>query len=167
MEYISKKHKSIDQDGKYSIHQIFNKVNRSFITPIDQQDIIKLATLYDDVLDFIYAVMNRIVLYEVRESTPTMLKLAQLVSRSVDEIHAAFISMRRLDEDEIDKRCREIDRLENEAYVLLNDAVAELFKGKDVIQIMKLKEIYEYLETATDKCEDVSLVLRDVVMTRS
>jgi len=90
-----------------------------------------------------------------------------LVSRSVDEIHAAFISMRRVDEDEIDKRCREIDSLENEADVLLNDAVAELFKGKDVIQIMKLKEIYEYLETATDKCEDVSLVLRDVVMTRS
>src|SRR3989442_473552 len=71
------------------------------------------------------------------------------------------------DEDEIGKRCREIDSLENEADVLLNDALAELFKGKDVIQIMKLKEIYEYLETATDKCEDVSLVLRDVVMTRS
>jgi len=96
-----------------------------------------------------------------------MLKLAQLVSRSVDEIHAAFISMRRVDEDEIDKRCREIDSLENEADVLLNDAVAELFKEKDVIQIMKLKEIYEHLETVTDKCEDVSLVLRDVVMTRS
>ena len=167
MDERRKELKDIEHIGDDIVHQIYDKVNRSFITPIDQQDIIKLATLYDDVLDFIYAVMNRIVLYEVKESTPTMLKLAQLVSRSVDEIHAAFISMRRVDEDEIDKRCREIDSLENEADVLLNDAVAELFKGKDVIQIMKLKEIYEYLETATDKCEDVSLVLRDVVMTRS
>src|SRR5437870_11982738 len=89
--------KDIEHVGDDIVHQIYDKVNGSFITPIDQQDIIKLATLYDDVLDFIYAVMNRIVLYEVRESTPTMLMLAQLVSRSVDVMHAGLISVRSRD----------------------------------------------------------------------
>ncbi len=159
--------KDIEHAGDEIVHQIYEKINKSFITPIAQEDITQLASLYDDVLDFIYAVMNRVVLYEVKQPTPTMWKFAQLVSQSVDEIHAAFFSMRKLDGKEIDKRCMEVDRLENEADVLLNDSVADLFKEKDVIEIMKLKEIYENLETVTDKCEDVSFILRDVVLKHS
>jgi len=164
MDERRKEMKDIEHSGDEIVHQIYDKVNTSFITPIDQEDITRLASLYDDVLDFIYAVMNRIVLYEVKRPTPTMLKFAEVVTQSVDEIHAAFVSMRRLDADEIDQRCREIDRLENEADVLLNDSVAALFKQEDVIEIMKLKEIYENLETVTDKCEDVSFVLRDILL---
>jgi uncharacterized protein Yka (UPF0111/DUF47 family) len=72
--------------------------------------------------------------------------------------------MRKLQRQEIDSKCIEVDRLENEADTLLNESVASLFKEKDVIRILKLKEIYEYMETVTDKCEDVSFVLRDVIM---
>ncbi len=159
-----KEMKEIEHEGDEIVHQIYEKVNRSFITPIDQGDITRLASLYDDVLDFTYAVINRLVLYEVEAPTDVMKRFAHLVRLSVDEIHHAFHSMRKIDKKEIDQRCIEIDRLENEADVLLNDSVAELFKEKDVVRIMKLKEIYENMETITDKCEDVSQVLRDVLI---
>ena len=72
--------------------------------------------------------------------------------------------MRKHDKAEMDKRCIEVDRLENEADSLLNESVAALFKTGDTITIFKLKEIYEFMETVTDRCEDVSLVLRDVML---
>ena len=106
---------------------------------------------------------NRIVLYEVKEATEPMRQLAKIVALAVEEIHAAFGAMRHRDGKEIDRRCIAVDTLENEADALLNDSVAQLFKGSDVIQIMKLKEIYEELETVTDRCEDVSQELRDIV----
>src|SRR5712691_791810 len=164
MDERRKEMKEIEQAGDEIVDQVYERLNRSFITPIGQEDLTRLASLCDDVLDFIDAVMNRVVLYEVKEATPNMIRFTRLVSQSVEEIHTAFFWMRRLDGREIDKRCNEIDRLENEADVLLNDSVAGLFKQKDAIQIMKLKEIYEQLETITDKCEDVAYVLRDVVI---
>ncbi len=155
--------KTVEHNGDQIVHSIYEKVNSTFVTPIDQDDITKLASLYDDVLDLMDSVANKIVLYEVKESTPPMKQLADLVRRSVNEIHAAFSSMKREDRKEIEKRCIEVDTLENEADVVLNDSVALLFKSADAITIMKLKEIYEDLETTTDKCEDVSQELRDIV----
>jgi len=155
--------RDIEHTGDEIVHVIYERVNATFVTPIDQDDITKLASLYDDVLDGCYAVARRIVLYEVKESTESMRKLAWTVRQSVDEIHAAFSAMRREDRKEIDGRCIEVDSLENEADVILNDGVAELFKSTDVILIMKLKEIYEQLEATTDRCEDVSQELRDIV----
>ena len=155
--------KAIEHNGDQIVHVIYEKVNSTFVTPIDQDDITKLASLYDDVLDIIYAVANRIVLYELKQSTPAMKELVHLVRKSVDEIHAAFSSMRSRDRKEIDKRCIQVDTLENEADVVLNNNVAQLFKSNDMIQIMKLKEIYEQLETITDMCEDVSQELRDIL----
>lgn len=164
MDERRKEFKDIEHVGDDIVHSIYERVNRSFITPIDQEDLTKLASLYDDVLDYMYAVMNRIVLFEITGPTESMIKFAGIVRASVEEIHQAFISMRRLDKAEIDKRCIEVDKLENEADVLLNESVATLFKSNDVIMILKLKEIYEYLETATDRCEDLSFVLRDVLI---
>ena len=164
METRRKEFKDIEHLGDEIVHDIYERVNRSFITPIDQEDITKLASLYDDVLDYMYAVMNRLVLYEIPGPTEPMIRFAGIVRASVEEIHQAFLSMRKLDKAEIDRRCIEVDRLENEADILLNDAVAVLFKSNDVISILKLKEIYEHLETVTDRCEDVSFVLRDVLI---
>jgi predicted phosphate transport protein (TIGR00153 family) len=155
--------RQIEHHGDEIVHQIYEKVNSAFITPIDQDDITKLASLYDDVLDYMEAAANRIVLYELGEATEPMRELTRIVGRSVGEIHSAFVAMRHNDGEEIDKRCIAVDTLENEADVALNNGVAQLFKGSDVIQIMKLKEIYEELEVVTDKCEDVSQELRDIV----
>lgn len=159
-----KRMKDIEHRGDEIVHEIYERINRSFITPIDREDITKLASLYDDVLDFMYAVVNRLVLYQIKSPTVPMVKFAEIVRSSVENIHQAFLFMRKLDKKEIDVKCIEVDRLENEADSLLNESVAELFKEKDIVTILKLKEIYEYLETVTDKCEDVSFVLRDVTI---
>jgi len=167
MDERRKEFKQIEHEGDEIVHQIYEKVNRSFITPIDQEDLTKLASLYDDVLDNMYAVMNRLILFEVKVPTESMVRFVEIVRESVEQIHQAFSSLRKLEKDKIEKSCIEVDRLENEADVVLNESVAVLFKSNDVINILKLKEIYEYLETVTDKCEDLSFVIRDVMIKHS
>jgi predicted phosphate transport protein (TIGR00153 family) len=167
MDERRREFKEIEHQGDEVVHDIYERVNRSFITPIDQEDITKLASLYDDVLDYMYAVMNRLVLFEVTEPTQPMIELVGIVRASVEQIHNAFLSLRKLNKVEIDKNCIEVDRLENEADVLLNETVADLFKSLDVIRILKLKEIYEHMETVTDKCEDLSFVIRDIMIKHS
>lgn len=167
MEERRKEFKGIEHNGDEIVHDIYERVHRSFITPIDQEDLTRLASRYDDVLDFMYLVMNRLVLFEIKGPTQAMVELAGIVRQSVEQLHSAFTSLHRLDPAIIDTACIEVDRLENEADVLLNEAVATLFKSQDVISILKLKEIYEHLETITDRCEDVSLILRDVMIKQS
>ena len=159
--------KEIEHEGDEIVHEIYERVNKSFITPIDQEDLTKLASSYDDVLDFMYAVMNRIVLFEIAGSTDSMRRFGDIVKASVEQIHKAMTSMRKADKAEIERACREVDSLENEADVLLNESVAALFRSKDVIGILKLKEIYEILEKVTDKCEDLSFVIRDIMIKHS
>lgn len=155
--------KDTEHDGDVIVHTIYERVNETFVTPIDQDDITMLASLYDDVLDYMDAVANVITLYDLSEPTEAMRTLVKIVRQSVDAIHIAFEAMRHKDGKEIDKQCIEVNSYENAADVLMNDAVAQLFREKDVIKIMKLKEVYEQLEMVTDKCEDVSLELRDIV----
>lgn len=167
MEERRKEFKDIEHNADEVVHQIYEKVNRSFITPIDQEDLTRLASGYDDVLDFMYSVMNRLVLFEITGPTPPMVEFTGIVRASVEQLHAALASMRKLNKTVIDTACIEVDRLENEADVLLNESVAALFKTEDVINVMKLKEIYEYLETVTDRCEHVSFVIRDIMIKHS
>jgi len=167
MEERRKEFKDIEHNGDEIVHDIYERVNRSFITPIDQEDLTRLASGYDDVLDFMYLVMNRLVLFEIKGPTQAMVEFAGIVRASVEQLDSAFTSLRKLDPTIIDRACIEVDRLENEADVLLNESVATLFKSQDVISILKLKEIYEHLETITDRCEAVSFVIRDIQIKHS
>ncbi len=159
-----KRIREIEHHGDEIVHQIYDRLVKSFITPIDREDISKLASLYDDVLDYIYAVANRLYLYEIREPTAPMRQFVELVVKSVEEIGFAFASIQKIKAPEVETRCNEVDRLENEADVVLNESVASLFKTSDPLTIIKLKEIYELLETVTDKCEDVVQVIRTIVL---
>jgi hypothetical protein len=167
MEERKKEFKDLEHRCDGVVHDIYDKVNRSFITPIDQEDITRLASGYDDVLDFMYLIMNRLVLFEIHGPTPTMVEFSTIVRASVEQLNAALTSLRGLNRRVIDGACIEVDRLENEADVLLNESVASLFKSQDVIGILKLKEIYEHLETITDKCETVTFVVRDILIKHS
>lgn len=159
-----KRIREIEHNGDEIVHQIYDRLVKSFITPIDREDIGKLASLYDDVLDYIYAVANRLYLYEIREATAPMRQFVELVVKSVEEIGFAFASIQKIKAPEVENRCNEVDRLENEADVVLNESVAALFKTSDPLTIIKLKEVYELLETVTDKCEDVVQVIRTIVL---
>ena len=150
--------------GDEIVHNIYDRLRTTFITPIDRDQIGKLASLYDDVLDLIDAVAERLRTYEITTPTEAMKKFAQLVLRSVEEVNVAFGLMHEIKAPDIDARCIEVDRLENEADRLLQQSVAELFKTEDAITIIKMKEVYEYLESTTDKCEDVVQELRNIVV---
>jgi predicted phosphate transport protein (TIGR00153 family) len=154
----------IEHEADGIVHDVYDKLNRTFITPIDREDISSLASRYDDVLDGIYAVVNRLYLYEIEKPTPEMVQFSQLVLSSVREIDFAFSNMKKIATSEIDQRTIEIDRLENVADDLLNESVAALFHGKDPVWIIKFKEIYERFEEITDKCEDVGNVIRDIAV---
>jgi len=154
----------IEHRGDEIVHSIYNRLMTAFITPIDRDQIGKLASLYDDVLDFIDGVAERLKLYEIKTSTEGMQKLAHAVLKSVEEIHVAFGLIHEIKAPDIETRCIEVDRLENEADSLLHESVAALFKTDDAITIIKLKEVYEFLESITDKCEDVVQEIRDIVV---
>ena len=156
--------KDIEHDGDNIVHSIWDQLVKTFITPIDREDISKLASLYDDVLDYIEAVANRLYLYEIRSPTEPMKRFTDIVVKSVQEIDFAFASIQKIKAPEVESRIIEVDRLENEADVVLNESVAALFKTNDAIAIIKLKEIYELMETITDKCEDVVQVIRDIIL---
>ncbi|TMI48628.1 DUF47 domain-containing protein [Candidatus Bathyarchaeota archaeon] len=156
--------KDIEHNGDNIVHSIWDQLVKTFITPIDREDISKLASLYDDVLDYIEAVANRLYLYEVRSPTEPMRRFTDIVVKSVQEIDFAFASIQKIKAGEVESRIIEVDRLENEADVVLNESVAALFKTNDAIAIIKLKEIYELMETITDKCEDVVQVIRDIIL---
>jgi len=156
--------KEVEHNGDEIVHQIYQQLSKTFITPIDREEIGKLASLYDDVLDYIDAVAERMHLYEIASPTDAMQKLAELVVKSVMEIDFTIGIIHQIKEPQIEVRCNEVDRLENEADELLNESVAALFKTHDALTIIKLKEVYEFLETITDKCEDVVQLIRSIVL---
>jgi len=160
--------KDIEHQGDDFVHEIFEELNKTFITPIDHEDISKLASSFDDVLDYIDGTATRLVLYDIQKPEENMVKLAEVLMKQATELKQALTGLRNLkNPKEIERRCIEVNRLENIADDIYKTSVAELFKRKDAIEIMKLKEVYERLEFATDKCEDAANVISDIVVKNS
>ncbi len=160
--------KDIEHQGDDFVHEIFEELNKTFITPIDHEDISALASAFDDVLDYIDGTAARLVLYEIKKPEENMIKLAEVLVKQTTELNTALSGLRNIkNPKEIEKRCIEVNRLENIADDIYKTSVAQLFKRKDAIEIMKLKEVYERLEFATDKCEDAANVISDIVVKNS
>ena len=160
--------KDIEHKGDEMVHTIAEALTRTFVTPIDQEDISKLTSRLDDILDYIEAASHRLWSYEIKSIPPDMVKLTEVILTSSREVNHAVKDLRNFKKkNEILNHCIEINRLENTGDDITHVAVAELFKKHDAVSIMKLKEIYEYLEEATDKCEDAADVIKDVFMKNS
>lgn len=160
--------KDIERNGDNVVHEIFEELNKTFITPIDHGDISSLASAFDDVLDRIDGVATRLVLYEIEKPEDGMIRLVEILAEQTEELNSAIKGLRNIkNPKEIEQRCIEVNRLENVADDVYKNAVAKLFKTKDAIEIMKLKEIYECLEHATDMCEDAANVISDIVVKNS
>ncbi|HEV3315603.1 MAG TPA: DUF47 family protein [Candidatus Angelobacter sp.] len=156
--------KDIEHLGDEMTHNVLTKLNQTFITPLDREDIYRLASSLDDVLDFVYAAGVRLVMYKITSAPPAASQLAEIIVKQVDQLMNA---VRRLEKrhDNVLEYCVEINRLENEADSVARAAIAVLFeKEKDPISLIKLKELYEVLEMATDKAEDAANVLEGVVL---
>jgi predicted phosphate transport protein (TIGR00153 family) len=156
--------KDIEHRGDEMTHNILTKLNQTFITPFDREDIHRLASSLDDVLDFIYAAGIRLVMFRIKAAPPASSKLAEIIIRQTDQLSQAMSRLERK-HDQVLENCVEINRLENEADLVARTAIAALFdEEKDPIALIKLKELYEVLETATDKAEDAANVLEGVVL---
>ena len=159
--------KALESKGDEITHDIFTRLNQTFITPLDPEDIQALSVSLDNVLDGIEDAAHRMVAYQLEPITPTMLELCQIVKLCSISLKKAF-EMLDKKKDQVMEHCIEINRLENEADLIGRSAVADLFrKEKDAIALIKLKEVYEFFETTVDNCEDVADVLQNVVVKNS
>jgi predicted phosphate transport protein (TIGR00153 family) len=165
----AKRIKEIEHETDVITHRCVEALHRTFITPIDPDNIHRLITKMDDVMDFIEAASERISLYEVREMTPEVKQLADVLARAAKDLLEACRGLRNLkDPKTILKKCVDINRLENEADAILRGALARLFREeKDAVTIIKWKEIYEDLESAADRCEDVANIIEGLVLDHS
>jgi len=153
----------IEREGDELTHAILTKLNQTFITPFDREDIHQLASKLDDVLDFINAAGARIVMYRITTPPPAAGELARMILMQSQELQKAVSLMQK--NGNILVHCVEINRLENEADLVAQQAIATLFEcEKDPINLIKIKELLEFLERATDKAEDVADVLETVVL---
>lgn len=160
--------KQLEHDGDKITHEIYEQLNKSFITPFQPEEISHLAALLDDVLDYIDSTTRKMYNYEIHGVDGYMVELANLIQLSAVELETAVKGIRSIkDPMTIELRCIEVNRLENLADDVLAHATKELFKTKEAIDIIKYKDIYEYLEIATDKCEDVANVLSDIAIRHS
>jgi uncharacterized protein len=163
LESMAIKIKDLEHLGDELTHAVIAELNKTFITPIDREDIHDLSAALDDVLDVIDQTAVRIVLFQIRVPITDIPEMAAVFLSQVKELQAAINRLQ--DNDHVVERCVEINRLENDADRLFQSAIGSLFKEvKDPIDVIKRKEIIESMERATDKAEDVSNVLESIVV---
>ncbi len=147
-------------------HTVMDRLNKTFITPFDREDIHDMIVTLDDVVDFIEVAAGRMTLYKIDQPTPYAVNLAKQILRGTEKLRAAVHGLRVPKQYEsIMRDCIAIHQVENAADDLLHEAIAELFEvQKDPILVIKWKDIYETMETATDCCEDAANVIQNVLV---
>jgi predicted phosphate transport protein (TIGR00153 family) len=167
VEAKAKELKDLEHKGDVITHQIIARVHRSFVTPIDSEDITLLAHSLDDVMDFIEAAGRTAWLYHIVQPTERARELARIVGKMTRKLNEVMPQLRHRDKFKwILKQCVEINTLENEADDVQHAALAELFEAcrTDACEVIKWRELYGHLEDATDRGEDVANVLEGVVL---
>lgn len=162
----SKEIHDLEHVGDELVAECLTRLNKTFITPFDREDIFALTRGLDDVLDWIDSSAERIVILQIASLTPMVVELARIIHRSAEEIHGAIPLLRKLrDGEPVLRACRRIVQLENDADQVLREALRQLFQDPNAppLEVIKLKELYENLERATDKCQSVANILHTVV----
>lgn len=156
----------LEHYGDELTHTIINTLNETFITPFDREDILALANRLDDIIDGIYLISNRFMLYKITKPTEYSKKMASTIEQSTKAMQKALASLRsNKNMKETLFQCVEINRLENEGDVLRDEAISALFeKEKDPVMIIKQKELYEEAETVTDFCEHVANLVESILV---
>ena len=158
--------RTLEQKGDELVHDIYERLNKTFLTPLDPEDIHGLAAHLDDVLDGIEEAAHRLVAYRLEPIPQTVVEVCQLILNSSASLEQAFQQLKI--NGPLIQHCIEVNRQEDMADELVRNAIARLFSdGVDAISLIKLKEVYEILEETTDRCEDVADVLQNVVVKNS
>jgi predicted phosphate transport protein (TIGR00153 family) len=156
----------MEHHGDTITHQVISLLNRTFVTPFDREDIALLAHTLDDVIDFIHAAADAMFIYKITSPTQRAKELADVIVLGAAEVEKAVSGLRKRSEyKKMQESCVELNRLENVADRIYRAAIGELFDNTtDIAQIIKWREIYEHMESATDRCEDVANVLEGVAL---
>ena len=163
LEERARELKDIEHRADMVTHELFERLNRTFITPLEREDILALASGLDDVVDAVEAIASRIVLFRVAATTPEATRLAAILAECGRQIEQAVEHLKNL--QNLMAFTIEINRLENEADALSRQVVADLFSGRhEILDVMRWKEIYGRLESATDQCEDVANAIESIVI---
>lgn len=156
----------IEQEGDILTHDIMRKLNKTFITPIDREDIHALAARIDDIVDLIWGGVDRMVVFRIKEPTTEVIHIAEELHATVEFIKKAMKELEAKDYDHVKEHCIEINRMENRIDRIYKNALGELFDDfrDNPALIIKWKDIYEHFEDASDKCEDVANILESIVL---
>ena len=157
--------KDLEHEGDQIAHKLFTLLAQTFVTPLDREDISRLASAIDEVLNYTDGTADRFVLFKIREPTPYMLELAKILLSASQEIYLLMTQLRKLkNANELVERCSAIKRYEHEGDKIYRTAIAELFETDNAIKIIKLKEIYETLEGSLDRCQEVADIVEDIAL---
>lgn len=160
---LAKKIKSVEHECDEIAHSVTVKLNKSFITPFDREDIYTLSMALDDVCDYIDASSRTIVMYDIHENDQFAQQLGAIIQKQADEVNKAVSFLK--DAVGMEQHLLNIQRLENDADEIYFNAMADLFKnGSDAVKIIKWRELYDTLENATDKCEYVGNIIESIVL---
>jgi uncharacterized protein Yka (UPF0111/DUF47 family) len=156
----------LEKQGDEITHAIMRETGNTFIVPFDREDIHALAIAIDDVVDYINGTSKRLDLYKVHQISPAMVRLAEIITLSAIELQSAIREMRSLrNVRKVKAHLHTINTLENEADMIMNTTIANLFKNEtDAMVILKTKEVITFLENATDKCEEAAHVIDSVII---
>jgi uncharacterized protein len=163
---LTKEIEDLEHRGDDITHQIFIELGKNFITPFDREDIHLLATVMDDIADYVHGSSTRLQLYKIHEITPAMKELGSLILQGCQDLEKAVMELKNLKNLRlIAESCVRINSMENQADAVFERAVADLFEYElDAKVIIKYKEVLSVLETATDKCEDAANVLESILV---
>lgn len=165
LELWAKEVHELEQEGDVYTHDIIRKLNKSFVTPIDREDIHALASRLDDILDLLWNAADRLTVFKLTESTQWGITMSKDLLATVELVEKAIKKLKDKNYAHIQEYCIEINKLENKMDRGFRDALGHLFDEiKDPILIIKWKEIYEHLENASDRCEDVANILEAIVL---
>jgi len=155
----------LEEDGDMLTHDIIKKLNKTIITPFDREDIHALASKLDDILDFIWGTAERLAVFKMQEPRKEAVIMSKELFTTVELVHKAIKTLKEKDYARMQEYCVEINKLENKMDRIFRDALGHLFdEMKDPILVIKWKEIYEHLENASDKCEDVADILESIAI---
>ncbi len=157
--------KILEREADELTKSVFTELNKTFITPLDREDIQRIASKTDDIIDYIEGVSGRIESYKITSSPPYMLDIATELAKATIEVEFMISKLGNMkgNKNLID-HCRTTSDIEHKIDVLYREAVGKLFENHDAIEIIKLKDIYEAIETASDRCLDVADVVEDIVL---
>ena len=161
----AKKIHQLETEADVLTRDIFSELNKSFITPLDREDMQRIASKIDDVIDFMDGIAARVYSYKITSSPPYCKEMAVELVKATKEVEYMISKLRRIkDPKDMIQHCRNTSDIEHVVDDLYREAIRELFESNDAIKIIKLKDIYETMETASDRCVDVSDVIEDIVL---